>query len=187
MQSSGIAVMAGVLALAAPAVAQDNEHLMTEQDRQVDEVLGMLDAMFLAFHAQDLEGLQAALAEDAGVVRRVQRGDDGEGATVSASPLSEWAANVAGFEGELMEVYWDPVVQISLDTMAGVWAPYDLRVNGETAQCGINHFSIVREGDAWKIADITYSVEPGSCDVLRPDAMEDYRPATLVHDFLLTE
>jgi hypothetical protein len=48
--------------------------------------------------------------------------------------------------------------------MASVWLPYDLWIDGKWSHCGIDHFTLVQVGTAWRIANLTYSVEqPPAC------------------------
>lgn len=48
--------------------------------------------------------------------------------------------------------------------VAMVWMPYDLYLNGTWSHCGVDLFTLVKTGSAWRIASLTWSVEqPPAC------------------------
>jgi hypothetical protein len=48
--------------------------------------------------------------------------------------------------------------------LALVWLPYDLYLDGEWSHCGVDAFTLLRVGSAWKIASVAWSVEqPPDC------------------------
>lgn len=49
--------------------------------------------------------------------------------------------------------------------VAIVWMPYDLYVNGNWSHCGVDVFTLVKAGDAWRIASLAWSAEqPPVCE-----------------------
>ncbi len=44
--------------------------------------------------------------------------------------------------------------------MAHVWAPYAFWMNGEKTHCGIDSLSLSRTEGAWRVTNMTYTVEP---------------------------
>jgi hypothetical protein len=48
--------------------------------------------------------------------------------------------------------------------LAMVWMPYDLYVNGAWSHCGVDLFTLLKVGGAWRIATMAWSVEqPPAC------------------------
>jgi len=60
------------------------------------------------------------------------------------------------------ERIWDPVIKIH-KTIAMVWAPYDIHVNGKFTHCGIDAFSLIKLEEGWKIAGTVFTMEPHGC------------------------
>jgi hypothetical protein len=51
-------------------------------------------------------------------------------------------------------------------TMAVVWMPYDLYVDRQWSHCGVDVFTLMRDGAAWRIVNLSYTVEqPPACRV----------------------
>lgn len=62
----------------------------------------------------------------------------------------------------LLERIWNPTVLIR-GTMATVWAPYDFHIAGKFSHCGVDVFQLVRLAEGWKVAALSYTVEPTGC------------------------
>jgi hypothetical protein len=63
----------------------------------------------------------------------------------------------------VVERGFDAEVRVS-GPVAVVWLPYDLYAEGRWSHCGIDIFTMVRVGEAWRIGNLTYSVEqPPAC------------------------
>jgi len=65
-------------------------------------------------------------------------------------------------KGKYKEVIKKPKVLL-YKGMAVVWAPYRFYIDGEFSHCGIDSFSLVKDGEKWKIASIIYTVEKKLC------------------------
>jgi len=74
-----------------------------------------------------------------------------------------------------IERYWNPIVH-KRGGLAQVWAPYELRDNGEQVHCGIDAIDLVHLDGAWRIASILSSLEVGVCDALGAGTATDVRP-----------
>jgi hypothetical protein len=44
-----------------------------------------------------------------------------------------------------------------------VWAPFVVRINGKVANCGFDHFDLVRENGRWRIMNLTFSSQTTGC------------------------
>ncbi|MEO6444105.1 MAG: hypothetical protein ABIZ91_11920 [Gemmatimonadaceae bacterium] len=48
--------------------------------------------------------------------------------------------------------------------VAVVWLPYDLYAGGRWSHCGVDVFTLIQVAGAWRIANLSYSVEqPPAC------------------------
>ncbi|WP_339706620.1 nuclear transport factor 2 family protein [Algoriphagus aquimarinus] len=43
--------------------------------------------------------------------------------------------------------------------MAMAWVPYEFRLNGEFSHCGVDVFTLIKKDDAWKIINLSYTIE----------------------------
>lgn len=65
-----------------------------------------------------------------------------------------------------LEHMWSPVVS-RRGPMATVSAPYEFQLNGKTTHCGVDVFSLVKDGGSWKIASLMWTQEPDACPELK--------------------
>jgi hypothetical protein len=64
---------------------------------------------------------------------------------------------------DIVERGFDPEVRVA-GSIAMVWYPYDLYIDGEWSHCGVDLFSLVRTAAGWRIASMSWSVEqPPAC------------------------
>lgn len=70
-----------------------------------------------------------------------------------------------GISGDIVERGFDPVVRVS-GTIASVWYPYDLYLDGEWSHCGVDVFTIaLTPDDGWRIVSLAWSAEqPPACE-----------------------
>ena len=71
-------------------------------------------------------------------------------------------------EEDLLERGFEPSVRVS-GSVAMVWYPYDIYLDGDWLHCGVNVFSLLRSDDGWKIASITYSADQPPVCAPHPD------------------
>lgn len=74
-----------------------------------------------------------------------------------------------------IERYWSPTVRVRGD-IAMVWAPYELRDNGQVVHCGIDSFDMVKLDGQWKVGNLMSTMEPGACAELQPPSVSAMRP-----------
>lgn len=154
---------------------------------EVEAVLSVVDAFFVAYHDNDIGALRGFFEPEA-YLRGVftHKAGDEEAMRYRAIPVEEWLTNLADDEdrGVVTEVYWDPTVHITQDTLASVWAHYELQIDGKTDHCGVDLFTLVAETEGWKIADVTFTLDTTICDVERPADLRTLRPRALQKDFV---
>jgi hypothetical protein len=79
-----------------------------------------------------------------------------DGATrATRRSFAEYAARMKPGQG-FVERITRSRIEIDAD-IAMVWAPFTISADGKIASCGFDHFDLVREGGAWKIANLTFS------------------------------
>ncbi len=123
-------------------------------------VLAAIEAWFGALRAKNREGFEALMLPDATFIT-LRRTADGwtrvrrDRAGLVDRLLNDNAVIVERFTGV-------PTVLVHGPT-ATVWGRYDFSIAGKRLHCGIDIFDLVRDGDAWKIANARWTVEPEGC------------------------
>jgi hypothetical protein len=145
------AVIAAVLTLAAVPVRAKAGPATAQR-----EVMGVVDALFVAMTKHDVEASRKLILPGAGFV---VIGSDGK---VKMEHDSDYLDSLAKHKEAVLERIWHPQVAVH-DNIAHVWAPYDFHFDGKLSHCGIDSFSLVRTGDGWRIAGISYSVQKEGC------------------------
>lgn len=69
---------------------------------------------------------------------------------------------------DIVERGFDAEIRIA-GTLASVWLPYDLYVDGEWSHCGVDAFTLVKSGESWRIASLAYSIEQPPACRMHPD------------------
>ncbi len=172
-----------IAAIAASIAAPHSTFAQENAEREA--VLQVIDDFFIAFHEGDADRLTALFLAP-GYTRAIRKTEAGEH-RIREQAFDAAVESITSGDNELLELYWDPVVNIRGDLMATVWAPYEVKADGGTIHCGIDMFTLLNTDAGWRIVDLTYTAEPESCDEITPPSMEAMRPASLVHKFMLTE
>jgi ketosteroid isomerase-like protein len=139
-----------IAALASPALAQSNEK------KAVQDVV---ERFLLQLGDKEYDNVAAALAPKALVVIARQR--DGQWAN-SFQTGEEWVAalkknpNPATFREPLSNVS----ITIDSGRLAYVRADFQIMRDGRAQSHGVDQFTLVREGDAWKMAVVAFTSLP---------------------------
>ena len=56
----------------------------------------------------------------------------------------------------------DPAIE-SDGSVAMVWGNYVFLIDGNVHHCGVDHFDLVRDNGAWKIANVSWSERVTGC------------------------
>ena len=129
---------------------------------QTDEelVVAVAEALFDAMRSKDAAALDRLFLPDA----RLMAVDETQSPTrVAWTDRDQFVERIAGGEAELLERMWNPKVEID-GNIASVWTPYDFHRNGVFSHCGVDGFHMVRIGDDWKIAHLTYNRRLEGCE-----------------------
>lgn len=134
-------------------------------------ILAVVDAFLIADGNRDAAGLKAVVTPDAPLwVQRITK----DGAQKPRKLAFDALVPAAGGD-PFIERYWDPVVQMR-GALATVWAPYELRDNGQLKQCGIDAFDLVKMDGRWMITGALSTLEPDACAEFAPPTVSALRP-----------
>lgn len=120
-------------------------------------VLAPINAVFAAFAAGDAQAMLRQVYPEG----RVTAPGLGEGGTVRQQSWAQFAERVKP-GAEFQESITDPAIEINGD-VAMVWARFVVRKQGRVANCGFDHFDLVRENGKWRIMNLTFSSNLSSC------------------------
>ncbi|WP_294253583.1 nuclear transport factor 2 family protein [uncultured Sphingomonas sp.] len=123
-------------------------------------VLATVDRLLGGINTRDAAAIGGVLLSSAGATIVTEAG--GGPATVHTLTNAELLARFQPGPETFDERVSGPAVEIDGD-MAMVWAPYVFRLNGKVHHCGTNHFSLVRENGAWKIASLAWTSRTTGC------------------------
>lgn len=123
-------------------------------------VLATVQRLFDAMASRDSVAARALLVPGARFVSL--RGDTASNAVRIQSDTAFLRSLGAEGARRLLERIWTPRVQLH-GPLATVWAPYDFHIDGTPSHCGVDTFTLVRLGGAWRISEITYTRERGGC------------------------
>ena len=124
-----------------------------------DSVIATVQEFFRTMEANDATGAARILTPDGLAYATQSRGDS---VIVRSRSFQSHLDRLREGRDVILERMWNPVVQVH-QTVAMVWTPYDLYVNGKFSHCGIDVFTLVKERDGWKVANVSYTVEPTGC------------------------
>jgi hypothetical protein len=135
-------------------------------------ILDTVDQFLLAIGNHDYAAQKVlSVPEGTAFIQRITR--QGSNAVMRRS-IAELTTPGGGGD-PFIERYWSPVVQVRGD-LAMVWAPYELRDNGKVVHCGIDAFDMVKIGGAWRVGNLLSTMEPDSCDAIKPPSVSAMRP-----------
>jgi len=123
-----------------------------------DDVVAIADQALEKISTEDSEGLAALMIEQAMVYVGIV--EDGK---YSVRTRTYADTRDRPIDVDLVERGWDPTVLVS-GTIAVVWYPYDIYVDGAWSHCGIDIFNMIRTDEGWRIAVLQYNVQqPPDC------------------------
>ncbi|MDH4044323.1 MAG: hypothetical protein OEY20_09040 [Gemmatimonadota bacterium] len=166
-------MLVATLVLGACATAEAPPPAAGHEPGEEAAVLAVMDAYMHEISANDLAAMEARQTAEGMTYRFAARADGGW--DVAARPNAYWVAPERATDRTFRERYWSPTVMVR-GAMALVWAPYEFRIDGQTAHCGIDVFAFAKIEGVWKVTNAMWTVEPNACPALRPDDATMIRP-----------
>jgi hypothetical protein len=151
--------MTRTLRLVALALALLVPHAAQAQGSDTVAALAVVQRLFDALGRRDTVALRTLLIPGAQFVS-VRTGGGPQATRVTTD--REILRSLGMGTERMVERSWSPLVNVH-GPLATVWAPYDFHVDGRRTHCGVDAFALVRGPDGWRIASITYTVEPTGC------------------------
>jgi hypothetical protein len=121
-------------------------------------VLAAVQTVLATFNAGDSAAMLRVVYPDG---RVTATGTRSSGSGLRQQSWAEFAGRVTP-QAAFQESISDPAVEVDGDA-AMVWAPFVVRVNGKVANCGYDHFDLVRENGVWKVMNLTFSSRVTGC------------------------
>ena len=132
---------------------------ITQTTSSEDAVRAVLDQVFDAMRAGDGKKLSSIILPDA-LLDRITPGK-----ALHHGKVSEWIEWVDSLKpGQADEQIFD--VRINVEgPLATAWAPFTIALDGEMKSCGVNHFTLVKIANDWKVAYLIDTHTPDKCPV----------------------
>ena len=124
-------------------------------------VMAPVTALLAGIGARDAQAIAATLAPDGAATIATEQPDG-----TSKITRMPWPALLARFTPgpeRFDERLYAPAIEIDGD-IAMIWGRYTFAIDGKLHHCGYDHFSMVRENGAWKIASIAWSKRTTGCE-----------------------
>jgi ketosteroid isomerase-like protein len=127
-------------------------------DFETANVLAPIQQLLATFAAGDSAGMLRLVHPDGRVTATGQRATSSGLRSQSWTQFAERVTPASRFT----ETISDPAVEVDGD-IAMVWAPFVVRIDGKIANCGMDHFDLVRDNGAWKVMNLTFSSRTEGC------------------------
>lgn len=118
-------------------------------------VMTPVNALLAAIAAHDAAAMRGAFLSDAMVTMVV------DGAPAKRATAAQFAAAMPA-SGRIEHRLVDPAIEMD-GGIAMIWSPYVVRIDGKVAQCGTDHFDLVRSDTGWRIAALTATQRTTGC------------------------
>jgi hypothetical protein len=152
MPKTILAVLYAALLVASPST------VFSQASEAEKSVIAIADSALAAITRGDAKGLTDLMIREAMLYPTATR----EGVTTVRVRTRE-AQRGAAISG-VVERGFSPRAMVS-GGVAMVWMPYDLYLNGAWSHCGADVFTLVKSGNAWRIASLAWSAEqPPVCE-----------------------
>ena len=121
-------------------------------------VLAPINALLAALSAGDSAGVLRHVFPDG---RVTATGTRSASSGLRQESWAQFAGRVSPATA-FQETIIDPAIEIDGD-VALVWASYVVRIGGKVANCGIDHFDLVRDNGVWKVMNLSFSSRVTDC------------------------
>lgn len=136
--------------------------ITTQAQTATDSIKAAVNALFAAMKAADTVMLKNAFHETALLQTLASTKDDKS--FVRNETVGDFAKQVAQFPKDAIDERIE-FETIKIDgSIASVWAPYKLYLNGKFYSCGVNSLQMARLNGAWKIQYILDTRRQKGCE-----------------------
>ncbi len=135
--------------------AGTHAHARAEKEKVISVVQQLLDVL----ETGDFQNVQKNLIPGA-YLARVQDGNKEN--PVNFRTFDEFFNSLAQAKDRRKETMSGVKVVIH-KKIALVWGDYELFLNGQLHHCGVNAITLIKDKDAWKIANLVYTYETEGC------------------------
>lgn len=129
-------------------------NMLIAQEHDSGEARSTIDTFFKGFHAQDSLIMTSVMHEDM-TLRSITTNNSGQMVVTQATSGQDFVASILSipknikFEERILDY------QIMVDgAMALVWTPYELYFDGKMSHCGVNNFTLFKNGGTWEILTV---------------------------------
>ena len=123
------------------------------------EVIDVVERFFATMAARDSAGMAALLMPD-GVLHAVFDGPSPR--APRAVTHKDFLSGLNRDKSRILERYWDPHVRVD-GSIATMTASYDFHVDGALSHCGTDVFTLLKDGEAWKISGGVFNMRREGC------------------------
>lgn len=140
-----------------------NSILTSAQMSNKEQIQNTIQSFFEGMKKGDTTIIKAQLYESC-QLGTVGLKNTGEG-TLSQLPISKFISSIGNKPSD--QVYDERITlyDIKIDqNMAIAWTPYRFYLNDNFSHCGVNVFSLIKDGEIWKIFNIVDTRTKTDCD-----------------------
>ena len=121
------------------------------------DAVALVQQVFNGMAAHDGAMIRSAMLPDARLYAVRENG------TTSVTVGTDFATQIAGIKGDLLERFTAEPRVLIRGRMAQVWGEYEFLRDGKFTHCGVDSASLFKTAEGWKIAALTYTVETTGC------------------------
>jgi ketosteroid isomerase-like protein len=129
------------------------------EEANTTAVMAPINAIFAAIAVGDAAAMLKHVYPDGRVTATGMRASGVSG--IRSQSWTEFAKRITP-EGSFEERITDPAIEIDGD-IAMVWARFVVRRQGKVANCGFDHFDLIRENGVWKVMNLSFSSRITDC------------------------
>lgn len=134
-------------------------HTSQQTSIENEEILSVVEDFFVALEKQDTALLQNLFGETGTIYLMNPEGQEPD-RILHRSP-ADFRFSPDKIIKERMRPS-ETTVSVQ-NTIAVVWAPYDLWINETFSHCGVDIFTMFKTSRGWKIASAAYTIEKSGC------------------------
>ncbi|MFZ1692946.1 MAG: nuclear transport factor 2 family protein [Flavobacteriales bacterium] len=123
------------------------------------EILHVIDRFFHSMTARDTAAMSATVLR--GGSMQVASLFGGEPAHELS--FKDYLVRLAKGKERYVERYWNPRIDQHGPSIATATMEYDFHVDGRFSHCGVDVFTMVKQPDGWRIANVAYTRQTEGC------------------------